>query len=208
MYKLYGFKGSGSAAIEMALDAAGAVYTKTDVASWDSSTPVHELSVVNPLLQIPALVLPDKTILTESAAILIYLADAYPSAGIIAQSPMQRAKTIQGLIYLTANCYPAVGIIDFPERWTASKDPAELEHVRNGTRNRLNYLWEVFTDSFTGSPYLSGPQPGVLDFLAVTIGRMFKVKDYLAESRPAFYALLSKLESHPRLAGVVARHWG
>ena len=208
MYKLYGFKGSGSAAIEMALDAVGAAYTKTDVASWDTSTSIRELSAVNPLVQIPALVLPDKTVLTESAAILIYLADAYPSAGIIAQSPLQRARTIQGLIYLVANCYPAVGIIDFPERWTSSKESTELEHLRAGTRNRLNYLWEMFADMFEATPYLSGSQPGILDFLAVTIGRMFKVKDYLAESRPAFHALLTELESHTRLAGVVARHWG
>ena len=38
------------------------------------------VETVNPLRQVPALVLPSGEIVTESAAILIYLADLHPQA--------------------------------------------------------------------------------------------------------------------------------
>lgn len=207
MYKLYGYKGSGSAAVEMALNAAKAPYEVIDVASWDTSSPIPELTSANPLSQIPTLVLPDSTVLTESAAILIHLGDTFPQAGILATEPAPRAKTIQGLVYLAANCYPAVGIIDYPERWTRSTSKEVLEEIRAGTRDRYFYLWEVFADRFTGEPFLSGSQPGILDFLAVTIGRMCGARKHLEKARPEFDNLLTTLERHPLLGPTVAKHW-
>lgn len=207
MYKLYGYRGSGSAAIEMALNAVGEPYRVIDVASWAPDTPVQELAEINPLKQIPTLVLPDGTVLTESASILIYLGDTFPSAGIIAHDSILRAKTIQGLVYLSANCYPAVGIMDFPDRWTSGKDENELENIKSGTRKRLYYLWEIFTDIYSRDSYLSGPGPGVLDFYTVTICRMFSAKEHLKNSRPEFYKFLDELENHPLIKEVVKRHW-
>ena len=70
MLTLYGTKGSGSAAVEAALDIAALAYRKVDAASWKPSPGLDELRSVNPLAQIPSLVLDDGSVLTESAAIL------------------------------------------------------------------------------------------------------------------------------------------
>ena len=207
MYKLYGHNGSGSAAIEMALIAVGEKFELIDVASWEPETPIHELTKVNPLSQIPTIILPGGQILTESAAILIYLGDKYPSSGILAQESHQRIKAIQGLIYLAANCYPAVGIIDFPERWTSGASSSEYENIKSGTRQRLYYLWDIFADTFVGTPYLNGPRPGILDFYTVNICRMFSAHKHLEKSRPEFFHLLSTVEHDPSISDVISRHW-
>lgn len=73
MLTLYGTKGSGAAAIEAALARAGLAYTAVDAASWMPGPGFDELLRVNPLGQIPTLVLADGTVMTESAAILIHL---------------------------------------------------------------------------------------------------------------------------------------
>ena len=49
MLTLFGTQGSGSAAVEAALDVAGLDYRKVDAASWKPSPGLEELKRVNPL---------------------------------------------------------------------------------------------------------------------------------------------------------------
>src|SRR5450830_876620 len=127
MYTLYGFKGSGSAAVEAALEMAGLPYRRVDAASWAPGSAVDELQRVNPLRQIPTLQLPDGAILTESAAILLHLGLHHPSSHLLPIDPEQRAQAIRGLVFIAANCYAAISVIDFPERWCVDADAAMLE---------------------------------------------------------------------------------
>ena len=73
MYTLYGSPGSGSAMVEMALNAAGLDARHVRASTWEPGPALDELQRVNPLGQIPTLVLPDGQVMTESAAILIHL---------------------------------------------------------------------------------------------------------------------------------------
>jgi len=47
-YTLYGFKGSGSAAVEAALERCGVPYRMVDAASWQPGTALGELDRLNP----------------------------------------------------------------------------------------------------------------------------------------------------------------
>ena len=78
MYTLYGKKGSGSASVEAALTIIGAPFRVKETASWERNAAFDELLQVNPIGQIPTLVLDDGSALSESAAIHIHLADAHP----------------------------------------------------------------------------------------------------------------------------------
>ena len=109
---LYGTKGSGSAAVEAALDVAGLAYHSVDAASWQPSAGLDALKKVNPLAQIPTLVLDDGSVLTESAAILLHLGLEHPRSGLVSAGPSRRAQQIRGLIYIATNCYAAIGILD------------------------------------------------------------------------------------------------
>jgi len=204
---LYGTQGSGSAAVEAALDIAGAAYRKVDAASWQESPGLAELRRVNPLAQIPTLVLDDGSVLTEVAAILIHLGLTQPQSGLLATDPAPRAQQIRGLVYIAANCYAGIGILDYPDRWYPDPDDSVKKAMQARGRARLHELWEIFADQFPATPWLSGERLGALDILAATVSMWSGSRKALAASRPAFSALLGRIEADPRVAKVWAAHW-
>jgi GST-like protein len=207
MLVLYGAKGSGSAAVEAALEIAGLEYRIVNAASWEPHSEVEALRRVNPLLQIPTLQLDDGSVLTESAAILIHLGLSVPGSGLLAADGAARAQQIRGLVFVAANCYVAVGISDYPERWTTDTREPAIEHVRAGARARLHRYWEMFDDQFRGRPYLSGDAPGALDLLASVVSKWSGARPHLRANRPEFLATLERIEAYPPIAAVYARHW-
>jgi GST-like protein len=206
-YTLYGSQGSGSASVEIALERTGAPFRVVRASSWEPDSAQDELVRLNPLKQIPTLLLPDGSVLTESAAILIHLGLAFPAAGLLPVASAARAQAIRGLVFIAANCYSAVSIIDFPERWIDDPVEAVNERVRRAARRRLHLHWEMFADSFPAQPFLSGEGPGALDYLAAVVSRWSGTRSHLRSHRPAFFAALERIEAHPHVAPVFARHW-
>jgi GST-like protein len=209
MYTLYGKKGSGSATTEAALEIVGAPYRVIETASWEPNDAFPDLLKLNPLGQIPTLVLPDGGVLSESAAILIHLGEAHPDGGLLPQERSARAQAVRGMVFIAANCYAAISIIDFPERWCADADSDEpvKERIRSGTRARLHKHWDMFADLFPARPYLSGAQIGALDLHAAVVSKWSGTRKHLEEHRPKLYATLLSIEAHPKVAAVFARHW-
>ena len=204
---LYGHQGSGSAAIEIALAIAGVPHRSVSAASWDDKSAIQELAKVNPLAQIPALVWPDGSVMTESAAILIELGLRHPKSGLLPHDPKDRAQSIRGLVYIVANCYAAIGVIDYPERWCKPSDDDTGKRIIAGTKARLHELWERFADQFHDAPWLGGPQLGALDVLAATVSKWSGSRAHLEKQRPEFFRLMQRIDAHPQVAPVFARHW-
>ena len=205
MYQLYGHRNSGAAAIEAPLELCEIAYRFIDVEQ--STEDAHALEKLNPLKQIPTLQLPDGSILTESAAILIHLGLSFPQSGLLPSKPLERDQAIRGLAYIVSNCYAAIGIIDYPERWLAVADQAARENLVTGARERLHWSWEVFADEFSGELYLGDETPGALDVLAAVVTRWAGSREHLRSARPGFFAWLERIDRHPTLAPVFARHW-
>jgi len=168
---------------------------------------MDELAQVNPLRQIPTLVMPGGEVLTESAAILIHLGLSYPASGLLSQDSMARAQAIRGLVFIAANCYSAISISDYPERWTTADSKAAQDKVRQAARGQLHRNWEIFADTFHAEPYLSGAQPGALDVLATVVSRWSGARAHLTVQRPDFFELLKRVEAHPSIAPVFSEHW-
>ena len=155
----------------------------------------------------PTLRLPDGSVLTEVAAILIHLGLTYPQAKLLPADPVQRAQSLRGLVYIAANCYTPIGIIDFPQRWLADADEASQQQLISGTRQRLYRNWAVFADQFPARPFLGGAEPGALDILAAVITKWAGTREAMLEARPAFHGLLERIDRHPRVAPVLSSHW-
>lgn len=206
-HTLYGSKGSGSAIAEMGLRAAGIEYRIVNAATWEPGPGLDELRKVNPLGQIPTLVLPDGGVLTESAAILIHLGLAARPGVLLPESDAARAQAIRGLVYIPANCYSCITVLDYPERFTSKQDKESLDAIRAGTRERLHRHWEIFADTFEASPFLNGSAPGALDFQAVVVSKWAGARAHLQEHRPRFFELLRRIEAHERVAPVFGAHW-
>ena len=209
MYTLYGKTGSGSAAIEAALTLTRQPFRIVETATWEQNDAYAELLAVNPLGQIPTLVLDDGTALSESAAILIHLGTVHDDSTLLPRDLSARAQAVRGLVYIATNCYAAISIIDYPERWCAEADADEAvkERIRAGTRARLHRHWEMFADVFSATPCLGGSDLSALDLLAAVVSKWSGARQHLARHRPAFHETLQRIESAPDVAPIFARHW-
>ena len=210
MLILYGSRGSGSAAVELALQRCSTPYRVVRASTWEADSARDELHRVNPLGQIPTLQLEDGTVLTESAAILIHLGLTHAESGLLPADASARAQAIRGLVFIAANCYAAIGVIDYPERWCGAGDGAVHDHIRAAARARLHGYWDIFADQFGGdasAPFLGGAQPGALDFLAAVVSRWGGARAHLGGTRPALRATFERVQAHPAAAPVFAAHW-
>jgi GST-like protein len=208
-WTLYGSQGSGSAAVELALAQAAQPFVVVRASSWEDDSAHAELARLNPLGQIPTLCSPQGEVLTESAAILAELGLRFPSSGLLPSEPAARARSLRGLVYIAANCYAAIGLVDYPERWLASGGERATRALRQGARARLHQLWSSFADQFhdPAQPCLAGAGPGALDLLAAVVSRWSGTRAHLAAARPAFAALLDRIDALPAHREVLARHF-
>ncbi|KTB91124.1 glutathione S-transferase [Pseudomonas syringae ICMP 13102] len=207
MYTLFGTQGSGSAAIEIALRRCSVPFTLCEACGWEEGAGKEALRRVNPLMQVPTLVLVDGAVLTESAAILIHLGLEHPDSGLLPGQSALRAQALRALVYIAANCYAAIGIIDYPQRWLASSDDAQERLLEAGTRRRLHEHWETFADLFGEAGIWRCDAPGAMEILASIVTRWSGTREHLRNTRPDFHALLLKVDAEPVVNEVIRRHW-
>ncbi|MGZ0717384.1 glutathione S-transferase family protein [Pseudomonas palleroniana] len=204
MYTLYGTDDSGSCMIEIALQRCAVPWHRVDASSWQEGEGTEALARINPLKQIPTLVTPDGQVLTESAAILIYLGLAFPASDLLAGN---RAQILRGLLYITANCYSAIGIIDYPQRWLGNVDEALQAQLVSGTRRYLHQAWVVFADQFAEQLFAPGNVPNALGIMAAAVSHWDEAREVLTALAPSFAQSLAQVDADPIVAPVFARHW-
>jgi GST-like protein len=165
MMQLYGARGWGSAIVEAMLVLAGQPYTFIDVAGFDRPGVARDrLMAVNPLAQTPALAMDDGEVLTETAAIALWLVERFPALAPEVGTP-QHMRFLRLLVWLVANVYPTFTYGDYPERW-APTAPRELVASTDRHREQL-YLW--LEQQIVG-PFTFGERPSVIDcYLAVMV---------------------------------------
>jgi Glutathione S-transferase len=149
-HRLLGCKGCGNAIVEAAFALAG-VPLETEEVDYSSASPTRErLLAVNPLGQVPALVLPDGRVLTESLAILHYLDDLEPGARLIPPpGDPTRAAFYRWSVFLVAAVYPTFTYGDDPRKWVADEAGAKL--LRESTDRHREALWQQ-VETAAGSP--------------------------------------------------------
>ncbi|WP_053132295.1 glutathione S-transferase N-terminal domain-containing protein [Pseudomonas sp. MIACH] len=204
MYTLYGIDESGSCMIEIALQRCAVPWRRTDAASWADGEGSDELARINPLKQVPTLVTPDGQVLTESAAILIHLGLEFPGAHLLSGD---RAQIIRGLVYIAANCYSAIGIIDYPQRWLGNAEEAVQAQLVTGTRRHLHQAWVVFAEQFSGQLFAPNGAPNALGIMAAAVSRWDQARAALTALAPGFAQTLAQVDADPIVAPVFARHW-
>ena len=105
-FTLYGRPGSGSLAVQVALEESAAPYERVWVGS--EAADVDRFRKINPTGKVPALELPDGTIMFESAAMLIHLALAERQARLAPPPGTTRhAIFLQWMSFMSANVYEA-----------------------------------------------------------------------------------------------------
>jgi len=158
-YKLYGWPGSGSLAVQVALEELGVPYERIWVARDPDS--LAEFRKLNPTGRSPALGMPDGSILFESAAMLIHLAGAHGEAR-LAPPPgtVAHARFLQWMVFLSANVYESVLRIFYAERYSArdSDDAAAI-----AAKATEDYFAQLALLSQNLAPYVLGGEYSLAD---------------------------------------------
>uniref|UniRef100_UPI00391827A3 glutathione S-transferase family protein n=1 Tax=Brevundimonas sp. TaxID=1871086 RepID=UPI00391827A3 len=116
-YTLYGAAGSGSVPVEAAMTLIGLDYRVIEAVTWEGEAERDKVAVVNPMRQIPAMITPEGETITESAAILIWLADSHPKTrlGPGLDDP-RRAQFLRWMTFISAAVYSMFWVRDVPSR--------------------------------------------------------------------------------------------
>jgi glutathione S-transferase len=168
MFTLYARPGSGSAAIEALLEEVGAEYRVEDVERLpDRSFPASYLKL-NPLGQVPSLKLVDDSIMTESAAMMIYIADLFPKAGLApAPDSPQRATYLRWMLYFASAVYMADLRYFYPERY--STDVADAQAIKDRALQHMTRDFAHFAKSLAEGPYILGDTFSAVDIYAAML---------------------------------------
>jgi glutathione S-transferase len=125
----------------------------------------RRLSEVNPQGKIPVL-LDDGFVLTESCAIMQYLADSKPGQTLYPQDPLARADVNRWLFWSAQHFSPAIGIFGWQNMWKKvveglDADPVELAR---GTREIERFGAALDAHLADGRQWLCGEQLSLADY--------------------------------------------
>ena len=199
-YILYGAPGSGATPVHAALTLIGAQVETVDVATWESDAERERVSKVNPMRQVPALVLPSGEVMTESAAILIWLGDRYPEAGLCpAPGDPLRARYLRWMVYLPAAIYSLFWVRDDPTRLTP--EPAAQAVMLERTAERIAQCWHLMdTQIDEPAPYLLGEKISMLDLYVTVMSRWTPQRRRFYRVAPRMARVVRRVDADPRLA--------
>ena len=205
-YRLYGRPGWGSAIVEAQLVWYGLPYTYEAVDDLFKSPDARaKLEKVNPLAQVPTLVMPDGSIMSESAAITLLLADITGKDQLVpAAGAPERAKFLRWLIYIVANIYPTFTYADDPSRFVsvnAARDP-----FRAATDAYAQKLWRQI-EGEAGSPWFLGERFSALDIYLAVMTRWRPKRGWFEHETPRLFAIARRTDQAPQLVSVWARNF-
>jgi GST-like protein len=205
-HRLIASPGCGSAIVEAALAIAGLPLEIEDVPFEDLGPTHPRLGALNTLGQVPVLVLPDGQAMTESAAIVLYLDELAPAAG-IAPPPgdPRRPAFLRWLVTLVAAIYPTFTYADFPERFVPAG--AAAKQLEASSLARRQALWS-HVEAAAGSPWFLGERSSVLDIHVSAMARWRPRRAWFGANTPRLAAIAARADSLPALARVWARNFG
>ena len=160
--KLFARKNTGAAAVEALLDLVGAVYELVDVEKHEDGSVPPWFMEINPRGEVPVLQLDDGSIMTESAAIMIYVADLYPRVGLApAATKASRAQYLRWMVYFAASPYNADLRMYYAERF--SINPSHAKAIKQKAIIDLNRDFDIFAKQLQEGPFVLGANVSAVD---------------------------------------------
>lgn len=150
--KLYSKPGACSTADHIALQWTGQPFEVELLTRETLKAP--EFLQINPAGSVPALVDGD-FVLTQNAAIMGYIADTHPQAGLAGDgSPRQRAEANRWLAFVNSDVHPAFSPLFAPAKFIA--DEGQKQALATAAHARLRGLFETADRQLADKPWLAG----------------------------------------------------
>ena len=202
-HRLLGSKGCGNAIVEAAFAVAGVPLDYEEVDYSGGSPTRARLLEVNPLGQVPSLVLPDGRLMTESLAMIHYLNDLAPAAGLIpAAGKPGRTEFLRWSTFLVAALYPTFTYGDEPGKWVEETQGAK--QLRESTDRHRQALWRQ-VEEVAGAPWFLGERQSALDLYIAVMTHWRPGRKWFTANTPKLLAIAEKTAATPKVAAVIAK---
>lgn len=158
MYTVYTIPGSCSSGIIVLLEKMQLEYNpvkREDVPNYSEIVPTN---------QVPALKLPDGQIITEGAAIVLYLLEKHNSPMLPADLA-SKAEFLRWLMFDYATLHPAYGRM-FAIQYKTQMDDNAKNSVLKQLAPYVSSLWAILDKELEKKKFITGDQPTVVDYLA------------------------------------------
>ncbi len=203
---VYGAKGSGSVPVEATLTLLGLPYEVVEAATWESDAERDRVARINPLRQVPALVLPSGEVMTESAAILMWLAEQHPQARLApAADDPARAAYLRWMVYIPAAIYSLYWIRDDPSRLAG--DTAGEALIKQRTIERIAECWRLMDAQVSPGRYILGDDLSVLDLYVAVVSRWGPRRKRFYQEAPKMAEVVRRVDQDPRLQDFWAKRF-
>lgn len=206
MHTLFAAPGWGSTIAEAGFAWAGIPFERVLVDVDQPSPERDRLRAANPLVQLPTVLLPDGTVLTQSAAILLYLDDLVPDAGLV-PPPGDPARTrfLRWLAFMVSAIYPTFTYADYPARWVGD-DAAAAATLKKKILAYRQTLWRQVEAELEPSPWFLGTRFSALDLYVGAMTRWRPGEAWFAEHCPRLTSVADAVRAEPRLAKIWAQN--
>lgn len=200
MFKLYFTPGACARASHIALEESGAVYMAEKVNFADNQQRSPEYLKINPKGRVPALVTP-KGVLTETPAILIYIAQSVPAANLAPTDPFELAQAQSFNSYLCSTVHVAHAHKGRGARW--ADDPAAWEAMKAKVPESVGAAFALIEEGMLKGPWVLGDQYSVCDAYLFTISSWLEGDGVDLSKLPRVMAHRDRVAARPATQSVL-----
>ena len=203
MYVLHSERESGGFAVQAVLEAAGADYRIVEVA--ERGPRPAEFLKLNPMGQVPVVELPDGTVMTESAAIVIHLADTL-APGRFAPDPASPARPayLRWLVFMAVNLYTADLRLYYPSRYTA--DASGAPAVKQAALAHMDAQFAIIDDAIGANRFLLSDDFSAADPYLLMLSYWHPEPQTLFARHPGIARVCESTRQVPAVAAANAWH--
>lgn len=197
-FTVYGSPGYGSTLVEAGLELLGLPWTSVQAGPNGTAEEQALLQSMNPLKQTPVLVTPEGRVLTESAAILIWLGDLHPERGLTpALEAPERADFLRWMAFIPAQIYPMYLLKDHPDRWV--RDPDAGDDLREAAIEQIKRAWAAMEALVAPAPWILGERMSLLDVYVAIVSRWTPRRRWFRDACPKLNAVAERVDALPEL---------
>lgn len=189
-------------ASHIALEEAGADYQSRRIDFGTTEQRSAEYLKINPKGRVPSLVT-DRGIITETPAILAYIAQTYPDAGLAPlDDPFEFARMQAFNCYLCATVHVAHAHKVRGSRWV--DDPAAMEAMKKKVPQTMAECFQLIEDDMFQGPWVLGERYSVSDAYLFTISQWLESDEVDINRFPRVADHAQRMKERPAVKRVKA----
>jgi len=203
--KLYYSPGSCALASHIALEESGADYEAIRIDFGTAQQKSPEFLEVNPKGRVPALIT-DRGILTETPAILFYLAQSYPQSKMApSDDPFALAEAQSFNSYICATVHVAHAHRGRGERWAYKE--SSFEDMRKKVPESVGACFQLIEETLIKGPWVLGDAYSMCDPYLYTVARWMEGDGVDINRFPKVKAHFDAIEARPTAARAIEAHF-